>query len=198
MVTTAWRALNPAKLGLGAQLGRDEDERPRPAEDQASGQPVVLRPDARAEGGLGLVVEIVGHHFGDLDGFLSAEAAAVLVIEGDRPVTGGGNAGDIRAENFDPVPFRQPRDGVVLEAVNPGGSQVGRHAQIARGPNAAPDPVARLEHQDIVSVDAEIPALIFEQCLRKAHDRAPVMVYKIACSCLQIFKREIALPFLSM
>src|SRR5260370_8206311 len=79
-------------------------------------------------------VEIVGHHFGDLDGFLSAEAAALLVIDGDTPVTGGGNPRDLPPENFNPVPLRHPRGGGVPYPVNPAASHAVPHPQLSHHP----------------------------------------------------------------
>jgi len=68
--------------------------------------------------------------FGDLDGSCPLSGGHP-VIEGDRPVTGGGGkrCEDIRAEKFNPVPFRQQRDGVVLEAIESTLLQVGRPRQ---------------------------------------------------------------------
>ena len=102
-------------------------------------------------------VEIVRHHLGHLGGLVAAEPAAVLVVEDHRAVACRGHTGDIGADDLDGVPAGEPRDRVVFEAMDPRCPQVGRQAELVRGPDAPADALARLEDRHVVPVDGEIP-----------------------------------------
>ena len=103
-------------------------------------------------------VQIVRHHLRHLGGLAAAEAVAILVVEGHRAVACRCHARDVGADDGDGVPPREPRDRVVFEAMNPGEvPQVGRQAELVRGPDAPADAFARLEDRDVVPVDREVP-----------------------------------------
>ena len=101
-------------------------------------------------------VEVVGHHLGHLGGLPAAEPATVLVVEGHRAVARRCHAGDVGADDRDGVPPGEPRDRVVLEAMDPRCSQVGRQAELVRGPDAAAGAFASLEDRDVVPVDGQV------------------------------------------
>jgi hypothetical protein len=105
----------------------------------------------------GYEVEIVRHHLRHLDGLAAAEPVAVLVVEDHRAVACRCHAGDVGADDGDAVPPGEPRDRVVFEAMDPRCSQVGRQAELVRGPDAPADAFARLEDRDVVPVDGEVP-----------------------------------------
>ena len=98
-------------------------------------------------------VEIVRHHLGHLGGLAAAEPVAVLVVEDHRAVACRGHTGDIGADDRDGVPAGEPRDRVVFEAMDPRCPQVGRQAELVRGPDASADAFTRLEDRDVVPVD---------------------------------------------
>src|SRR5262249_46246636 len=67
-----------------------------------------------------------------------------------------GHTGDVSADDRDGVPPGEPRDRVVFETMDPRCPQVGRQAELVRGPDATADAFARLEDRDVVPVDGEI------------------------------------------
>ena len=93
----------------------------------------------------------------DISAVSSLLMAAVLVVEDYRAVACRSHTGDVSADDRDGVPPGEPRDRVVFETMNPRCPQVGRHAELVRGPDAPADAFARLEDRDVVPVDGEIP-----------------------------------------
>ena len=105
----------------------------------------------------GYEVEIVRHHLRHLGGLAAAEAVAILVVQGHRAVACRGYAGDVGPDDGDVVPPGEPRDRVVFEAMDPRCPQVGRQAELVRGPDAPADAFACLEDCDVVPIDGEVP-----------------------------------------
>src|SRR4030095_3526153 len=85
----------------------------------------------------------------------AVEPVAPLVVEDDRVVACRCHAGDVAADDGDVMPPGEPCDRVVFEAMDPRCSQVGRQAELVRGPDAPADAFARLEDGDVVPVDGD-------------------------------------------